>query len=250
MEKTPEILSFGGGVNSTAMLIGMQERGERPDVILFADTGGEKPETYAHVVAMNEWCKLKGFPEIETVRKQMTLEADCLARESLPSKAFGFGTCSERFKLQPQRTWLRDHNIEKGVATWIVGIHAGETRRAKRDRNDFGEKIRYPLIEWGWSQEDCESAIVRIGMKTPIKSACFFCPSMRKVEVIQLSKTHPDLFQRAIEMESAAIEAGEMTTCKGLGRHWTWEALVKSDDLQLRLFDDTQSPMCDVCVDW
>ena len=39
------VVSFGGGVNSTALLIGLEERDERPDYILFADTGGEKPET-------------------------------------------------------------------------------------------------------------------------------------------------------------------------------------------------------------
>ena len=35
------VVSFGGGTNSTAMLVGMSERGIIPDAILFADTGGE-----------------------------------------------------------------------------------------------------------------------------------------------------------------------------------------------------------------
>jgi len=33
------MVSFGGGVNSAALLVGMHERDERPDAILFADTG-------------------------------------------------------------------------------------------------------------------------------------------------------------------------------------------------------------------
>ena len=49
------VASFGGGVNSTAMLVGLWERGEKVDLILFADTGGEKPHTYAHVMEMSEW---------------------------------------------------------------------------------------------------------------------------------------------------------------------------------------------------
>jgi hypothetical protein len=40
----PLIVTWGGGVNSTAMLVGMKQRGIRPDRILFADTGGEKPD--------------------------------------------------------------------------------------------------------------------------------------------------------------------------------------------------------------
>lgn len=36
--------SFGGGTDSTAMLIGMWEKGEKVDLILFADTGGENED--------------------------------------------------------------------------------------------------------------------------------------------------------------------------------------------------------------
>lgn len=37
------IVSFGGGTNSTAMIIGMYLHKIPIDLILFADTGGEQP---------------------------------------------------------------------------------------------------------------------------------------------------------------------------------------------------------------
>lgn len=42
---SPIIVSYGGGTNSTAMLIAMVLKGIKPDLILFADTGGsyQKP---------------------------------------------------------------------------------------------------------------------------------------------------------------------------------------------------------------
>ena len=40
------IVAYGGGVNSTSMLVGLHERGIPVDLILFADTGGELPSTY------------------------------------------------------------------------------------------------------------------------------------------------------------------------------------------------------------
>jgi len=43
--KIPLIAAYGGGVNSTAMLIGFVERNIKPDHIIFSDTGGERPET-------------------------------------------------------------------------------------------------------------------------------------------------------------------------------------------------------------
>lgn len=240
------VVSFGGGVNSTAMLIGMHERGERPDAILFADTGGEKPATYKHIETMDTWCKANGLPSITRVAESKTLEADCLEREALPGKVYGFGSCSEHFKIRPMRRWLKV-NAHSDVM-WFVGIHIGERHRAERQLNQR-EDTRFPLIEWGWGHDDCENAIKRHGFSVPCKSACFFCPAMRKMEVIQLSKESPELFARAVAMERNAIDAGTLETVKGLGRRWTWEQLVAADARQQRLFTDDQSPLCDVCLD-
>jgi hypothetical protein len=87
-------------------------------------------------------------------------------------------------------------------------------------------------------------------MPLPCKSACFYCPAMKKREVFDLKRTDPDLFDRAVQMERAAKEAGTLTTVKGLGRHWSWDDLVKADEAQMRLFVDCQAPICDTCVDW
>lgn len=44
----PLIVAYGLGVDSTAMLVEFVKRGIRPDLILFADTGGEKPVTHQY----------------------------------------------------------------------------------------------------------------------------------------------------------------------------------------------------------
>lgn len=38
----PLAVSYGGGTNSTAMLCGFRERGIRPAIVIFADTGNER----------------------------------------------------------------------------------------------------------------------------------------------------------------------------------------------------------------
>ena len=247
MDSPTLIVSFGGGVNSSAMLVGMHERGEKPDAILFADTGGEKPETYSHIEKMGSWLDQHEMPPIITVTSPKTLEDDCLDRETLPGKAFGFGSCSEHFKLRPQRRWIRENKIKD--AMWLVGIHAGEKNRAMRVLNQRPD-IQFPLIEWDWSQDDCLSALTRAGIDHPVKSACFFCPAMKKREIIELRDKHPDLLDRAIEMEQIAKEGGRLQTVKGLGRSYSWETIIKADEAQLKLFADEPQPMCDTCVDW
>jgi hypothetical protein len=255
------------------MLIGMIARNERPDAILFADTGGEKPATYDFVAAFRDWlakhdlkltviaysAKMESPLGIDFAcgSAHASLEDECHNNGTLPSKAFGFGGCSQKWKRYPMDKFVQQFG--PAIQAWeegrkvqrCIGIHAGETKRGKiPDDNKF--TYRFPLKEWGWVQDQCESVIVDAGLPIPPKSACFFCPAMRKVEVLALAKDHPDLFQRAVDMERNAKECDGLDVVKGLGRHWTWENLVAADNAQLRLpgFEDLQAPLCDVCVDW
>ena len=47
------MVSYGGGVNSTALLIGLHQHRIPVDLILFADTGAEHPHTYAYLDIMD-----------------------------------------------------------------------------------------------------------------------------------------------------------------------------------------------------
>ena len=237
------VASFGGGTDSTAMLIGMKRRGETVDLILFADTGAEKPHTYAHIFDFNLWLKKNEFPEITIVGSSgKTLEQDCLDRHALPSIAYGFKTCSQRFKLQPQEkymnNWIRSELAWKAgeKVTRCIGYEAGEERRAK-DYEDAKYINRYPLIEWGWDRAKCIQVIKDAGLSLPGKSACFFCPSSKATEVRWLSKNHPDLFERAVAMEKNA----KLTTVKGLGRDYSWGEMMKFEDAQLDFLDADHS---------
>lgn len=239
------VVAFGGGVNSTAMLVEMHRRGIRPDLILFADTGAERPETYAAVEAVSAWCVAHGMPAIETVRRNSrmhglrTLEEQCLADNSLPSIAFGFKTCSLNFKVKPcdKRTneWMEENGVA-GKVCKAIGFDAGEERRAKPFESEY-QTVWYPLIEWNLWRDDCEAICRSEGLPTA-KSSCFFCPSMKKHEIYALKKEHPDLAARALAIEAQA----ELITVKGLGRNYAWRDLLKNDEDQLKLFSDAGAP--------
>lgn len=231
------VVAFGGGVNSTAMLVEMHKRGIIPDLILFADTGGERPETYRTVWLVSEWCKLKGLPQIVTVTEPgPTLEEDCLTRKALPAIAYGFKSCSDRWKQRPQKRYMKSWLKPGEKYRQAVGFDAGEWVRM-RDSDDANCENWYPLVDWKIHREECEAICVQAGLPTS-KSSCFFCPSMRKPEVLELAAKHPELLARAVAMEQNA----DLTTVKGLGRHWSWEFLVKADADQMRLFSDAGTP--------
>jgi hypothetical protein len=230
------LASYGGGTNSTALLVELANRGERPDLILFADTGGERPETYRYLELFSAWLKQRGFPEITVVRKVrrdqtvQTLEENCLEKKMLPSLAYGFKSCSQKFKVQPQDKFV--NNWPPAAAAWkrgeqitkLIGYDAGEERRAK-NYSDEKYLFRYPLIEWGWYREECVAAIGAAGLPLPGKSACFFCPASRKPEILALRDQHPALLQRALRLEANA----ELTSIKGLGRRFNWGEFIRGE---------------------
>lgn len=109
----PVVVAYGGGRDSTAAIIEMHRRGIRIDLILMADTGNEKPETYAFLVIFNAWLLANGLPSITFVRyipdkaPYHTLEGNMVMNATLPGIAFNRHTCAQKFKIQPQDTHIR-----------------------------------------------------------------------------------------------------------------------------------------------
>ena len=109
------MVSYGGGANSTALLIGLHQHRIPVDLILFADTGAEHPHTYAYLDVMDDWLKDHGMPPITRVYKttrdgkRLTLEDECLQSCSLPSIAYGFKRCSLKHKIGPQEKFCNHY---------------------------------------------------------------------------------------------------------------------------------------------
>lgn len=238
--------AYGGGTNSTAMIIKWLADGNHIDLILFADTGGEKPHTYQYVTYFSNWLKSKYGIEIITVKSSATsLYDDCISRKALPSLAYGFKTCSQRFKLQPQDKYLNNHTLAKdvwlsgGKVTKLVGFDADEIHRIK-SYDDKKYNVIYPLVDDDVGRDGCVRIIKNAGLYPPGKSACYFCPSSRPSEIMRLKDEYPDLFSKAIAMEQNA----DLTTIRGLGRNFAWKDL----ESQLDMFGFAPEISCE-CVD-
>ena len=206
------------------------------DLILFADTGGEHPHTYAYLDIMDRWLKDHGMPEITRVYKatrdgrRLTLEDECLKSGTLPSIAYGFKRCSLKHKIGPQEKFCNNYPPCREVwasgkkVVKFIGYDAGEHYRSDkvllRDLADPKYSKWYPLMEWGWDREACIRAIEAAGLPQPGKSSGFFCPSMRAEEIIGLREHYPDLFRRALALEDNA--RANLKTVQGLGRNYSW----------------------------
>ena len=252
-------LAFGGGTDSTGVLCGWVEKGlvekEPIDVILFADTGNERPHTYEHIARMNDWLPRYGLPQIKVVRKGgngRTLEEDCLAKSMLPSLAYGRKGCSHKFKQEPQEKFFNNYPTRKEARTrWqrgekiekLIGYEFREQRRwMKAKVEDDKYFYRFPLVEWEWSRPECIAAIQRMGLPLPGKSSCFFCPASTKPEIDELKRSYPLLFHRALALEDKARAAGGLKTVQGLGRRFAWRDYATTTE-------EPDVQPCMVCVD-
>ncbi|MGC4051934.1 MAG: hypothetical protein QM757_21540 [Paludibaculum sp.] len=169
-------MAYGLGVNSTALLVELARRDIRPDRILFADTGGEKPETYRYLPVVQAFLERVKFPPVVTVRYQPvtapcpTLEGRSAHRHPA-SLAYGGKSCSVKWKRQPQDRYILAGRVPAGRAgrRRPAGGTGDRVRRRRGPPADLGPvsgtagrrpsrqawldahyfAYWYPLVDWG-----------------------------------------------------------------------------------------------------
>jgi len=184
------ILSFGGGLQTTALAI-MVAKGEiEVDEVVFADTGAEKPETYWY---MENYIK----PIIDITILPVEnggLKAYCEKYRIVPSVVNRW--CTRIFKVERLDKYVNRQGM-------MIGFSTDEIQRSL---NPIFEGDTFPLIEMGVSSADCSRLISDYGYPVPIKSSCYFCPYQRWPEWNWLKRKHQDLFEDAIRLEALLYE--------------------------------------------
>lgn len=232
--RPPVVAAWGAGVDSTAMIVELVERGEAPDMVLIAQMP-EKPQTLSFIPIFQAWMDAHGVPHA-VVRYQpkrfkhwppyADLLENCLTNGTLPSIAFSRASCSLKWKVEPQDRWVKAW--EPAKRAWkrgqkvvrLIGYDCSprdNQRYAHQDGHvsDLFE-YRFPLREWGWTRGDCIRRIERAGLPQPPKSSCFFCTGMKPAEVRELPRTYLRLI---VLMEARA--ACRLRTVEGLWRKGT-----------------------------
>lgn len=193
-------LSYGGGVNSTALVVLLANEGWHGP-ILYAETGTEWPETDAYVTMFErEWLLARGLTitrigaEWRRGKEQMTLIDYCEHYRVTPFA--GMRWCTNKWKVEPIQRWCATNDYTEADA--LIGISAEEARRMpNRER---------PLVEQGIDRNACARIIIAEGLPLPRKSGCWICPFMSPRQWQELMTVHPDLFERAARLEELSSE--------------------------------------------
>src|SRR3546814_252970 len=236
----PVMVSLGMGVDSVAMTIALIQLGCVPDLVIFADTVGERPETYAYIETFQNWLRQNGV-EIVIARyipvraPYDSLEGELRTNNILPGVALGRSSCSIKWKQEAIHQYIAgvpangarpaQPGWKPALDAWaagkrvvkLIGFDAGakDKRRTGISGDDKYEHL-FLLRELGLDRLDCARLIQSVGLPIPLKSSCFFCSASKPAELIWLHHHHPDLFRRALIIETNAMP--RLTKSEGLWR--------------------------------
>lgn len=222
MNTMKKVLSYGGGLDSFAMLLGAIERAELPDVVVFMDVGDGAPErdgedpaewpgTYRHIreVVMPlcarhgvefVWLDSESYP----IRDARSLFAWFEARKQIPVSG-PTRICTTIAKVERFESWLRARYGAAKVEVWI-GFEAGEEKRIEKDPNagKSAQRVnRFPLAEAGLCRCRCLAMVRRLGYPVPRKSACVFCPYGTRADWRTYARELPESFARTVALEES-----------------------------------------------
>ena len=196
-DATTHILSFGAGVNTVALMVMLVREKAPLDGVVFADTGGETPDTYESVEVARTYLEEHDVPfsVVRARRGETDLYGTAFRRRVIPSVQWRW--CTRDFKVNPIHQYYRGIG---GHVNQYVGIAYDEIHRMRDSRIDYVTNL-YPLIDNRFTRQDCIDLISDAGLPVPEKSGCYFCPFNSTERWRHLLSRHPDLFEKAIGLE-------------------------------------------------
>lgn len=217
-------VSYGGGQDSTALLVLAAQRRIDYSLFLFANTGddSEHPDTlrylrevatpYAakHGIELVELHRVRRDGTPETLRQRLDA-----GRMAIPVRREKDGppmsrSCTADFKVRVVGKELKRRGATAATpATVAIGITVDEIERAKPgiDPRAPYQNRTYPLLDLGLHRRDCVSIISGAGLPIPPKSSCWFCPHHSIEAWRRLKRQTPELFAGACELESSMSAA-------------------------------------------
>ena len=268
------VLSLGGGVQSSvlALLAAAQEILPMPDYAIFADTGWEPQSVYDHL----EWLKSQlPFPVVQVSAGD--IRSDLLSGRNSTGQSFtsipvfvkspdGDKTsivkrqCTREYKLTPIESELRDllglgyrERIPDGLFTELwIGISTDEAGFRMKDSRQRWIDHRWPLIERGWSRDDCRAWFAeRYPGRVLPRSACIGCPYHTDAEWEAMRANDPTSWADAVfvdeslrHTERAERFGGEMYLHKS--RQPLSQIATGTFPQQLSLFEEECEGLCGV----
>lgn len=262
------IFSFGGGVQSHAVMVLQAQHQIIPyDYFVFSNVGhdSENPATLDYIERYTKpFAAANGIPFVEVQKIRRDGRPETLVgfiertEKSVPipartsNGAPGNRTCTDDFKIKIVDRWIKSNGYSHAVVGLGISLDEFSRMRGEDWLDSFGKKKlgfwkrrEHPLIDLRMTRHQCAALIARSGLPIPPKSSCFFCPFTRRAEWIEMKRTNPALFEKAIRIEHIINEKRGAIGRDRVYLHPDVIPLERAVGNQARLFTDEQLDACE-----
>ena len=193
------ILSFGGGLNSTALLVYILKNKMPLDMVIFSDTGDEHDYTYESVKFYKKYAEDHGIRfDIVKSTNNMSLYEYCYNKKITPSRMTR--NCTKNFKITPMRQNITKVYGKRSPTVLYIGIAYEEIHRMKDSDVKYIKNV-FPLCDAKIDRDGCTKILEDEGLPIPKKSGCWYCPFKKKQEWIDMMKNEPEQYNKAMRLE-------------------------------------------------
>jgi hypothetical protein len=204
-------LSFGAGVQSTALLVcsNLGLHGvPRADVAIFADTGYEPQYVYDQLETMRKWSKISVEVVSPPSHDGMSATIPAFTRSEDGEAGILQRQCTSDWKVAPIQARVRSllgykpkQRVKKSALV-LIGISVDEAHRMKPNTAKWITSA-WPLVDARLRRSDCLRIVEDAGLPKPERSACYFCPFHSMSEWRFLRDKHPAEFAKAVAYDAS-----------------------------------------------
>lgn len=202
-------LSFGAGIQSTAMLVLAARQEIDFPLAIMADTGAENPATLDYIdTYARPFAEEYGIELVVVKHAKETLTERVLRQKgvTIPMRNSATGGpllrgCTRDFKVRPIAAELKRRGATRAApAVVALGISWDESERM-RDSTVPYEVFDFPLIDRRMRRDQCMTLIQSAGLPVPPKSACWMCPYTSLARWREMATSQPGVFAQAVAFE-------------------------------------------------
>lgn len=211
------VFSYGGGKQSTAVLVLAAQGRLHFDALLFANVGKDsekkptlryyyevaKPFAQEHGLNLIELHRVMRDGSTRTLREEIDQQPRSIPIPvRMPGGNFGRRRCTDRFKIAVVAKWTKEHGATEDAPARVgIGFSIDEPDRLTNRKVIAWEDRYYPLVEMRLTRADCIRIVADAGLPPAPRSACYFCPFQNTEEWRALANDNPEDFQDAVRLE-------------------------------------------------
>jgi hypothetical protein len=202
----PTVVSYGGGIQSTALVVlAMRERWAIDEIVHVDLVDAESPCTREYVDYFRRWLRDGYGRDITVIERNMYQDMlDNPGFTPVPWRARDGSfmlsrQCTRQYKVAPLQRYLYDRYPGDCIRL-MLGISVDEFHRM-RDSSAARIEHVYPLVDARLTRWQCREIIERAGLAVPSKSSCWFCPYRSSASQLALVRHYPRLREMARALE-------------------------------------------------